>query len=105
MRPPPQRLRSCRLGFIKRDRHGVQRPPRADQGNRAMSVMILWATQDQSDELRMESIYGQRRGVVDFVAVKASKSNIEPQLSIRWPQRIQSKTVISTQFQQTSINT
>jgi hypothetical protein len=43
-------------------------------GKRAMSVMILWATQNQSDELRMESIYGQRRGVVDFVAVPRQKS-------------------------------
>jgi hypothetical protein len=32
--------------------------------------------------------------VVEFVAAKALKNNSEPQLSIAWPQRIQSKAVI-----------
>ena len=46
----------------------------------------------------------RRATVVDFVAVKAPKNHLEPQLSIRWPQRIQSKAVIFYRFQQISIN-
>ena len=42
--------------------------------------------------------------VVEIAAVKASGNKSEPQLSIAWPQRIQSKAVILTRFQQTSIN-
>jgi hypothetical protein len=37
--------------------------------------------------------------VVEFVAAKALWNNSEPQLSIAWPQRIQSKVFKFTQFQ------
>jgi len=40
--------------------------------------------------------------VVEIVAVKALQNHSEPQLSIAWPQSIQSKTVIFTRFQHTS---
>ena len=45
-----------------------------------------------------------RGDVVEIAAVKALCNYSEPQLSIAWPQRIQSKTVNLTRFQQTSIN-
>jgi hypothetical protein len=40
--------------------------------------------------------------VVEIVVVKASGNNAILQLSIAWPQHIQSKAVISTRFQETS---
>src|SRR5580658_6189193 len=40
--------------------------------------------------------------VVEIVAVKAFWNDSEPQLSVTWPQRIQSKTVNFARFQRTS---
>jgi hypothetical protein len=45
-----------------------------------------------------------RADVVEFVAARALQNNAEPQRSISWPQRIQSKAVKITRFQQTSIS-
>jgi hypothetical protein len=42
------------------------------------------------------------RGVVEIVAVKALKIYSEPQLLRAWPQRVRSKSLIFTRFQQTS---
>jgi hypothetical protein len=51
-----------------------------------------------------QSRHSTQRTVVEIVAVKALGNHSEPQLSIAWPQRIQSKTAIFTRFQQTSIS-
>ena len=58
----------------------------------------------QSLEGRVACMGSPRAYVVDeFVAVKALWNHSEPQLSTAWSQRIQSKVVIFTRFQQTSI--
>jgi hypothetical protein len=43
--------------------------------------------------------YGFPAAVDDFVVVKALRTDSESQLSISWPQGIQSKVVIFTRFQ------
>src|SRR5580658_426408 len=69
-----------------------------------MRLQRRWAacSRHRSFCQRLEDARGLPSDVVEIVAVKALWNYSEPQLSIAWPQRVQSKTVNFTRFQHTS---
>jgi hypothetical protein len=81
---PPKRLGRKNQRLLQKSRemcNRVRRPPHRDPSNLISPTPIV---------------------VVEIVAVKALWNHSEPQCSIRRPQRIQSKSLIFTQFQQIS---